>query len=39
VTKALSAVRADSTDSPNCLPVLLSISVFPLFSFWFRAVD
>ena len=39
--------RTDSTDSPNCLLLLLSISVFyflvffcfPLFSCWFRAVD
>ena len=39
--------RIDSADSPDCLPILLSISVFyflffsvfPLFSFWFRAVD
>ena len=39
---------ADSTDSPDCLPILLSISVYfyflvflfpPLFSCWFRAVD
>jgi len=37
----------DSTDSPDCLLILLSISVFLLFSFflfstfssWFRAVD
>jgi len=34
--------RTDSTDSPDCLPILLSISVsyffcFPLFSCWFRA--
>ena len=39
--------RIDSADSPDYLPILLSISVFyflffpvfPLFSFWFRAVD
>jgi len=39
--------RIDSADSPDCLPILLSISVFyflffsvfPLLSFWFRAVD
>ena len=39
--------RTDSMDSPDCLPTLLSISVFyflvffyvfPLFSCWFRAV-
>jgi len=38
--------RTDFTDSANCLPILLSVSVFtfqfilfPLFSCWFRAVD
>jgi len=31
--------RTDSTDSPDCLPILLSISVFLLFGCWFRAVD
>ena len=39
--------RIDCTDSPNCLPTLLSICVFyffiffcfPLFICWFRAVD
>ena len=39
--------RTDSTDSPDCLPILLSVSVFYLvlflfstfFSFWFGAVD
>ena len=39
--------RTDSTDFPDCLPILLSMSVFyslvfpfpPLFSCWFRAVD
>ena len=37
----------DSTDSPDCLPILLNIpvfllfsfSAFPLFSCWFRAAD
>ena len=33
---------ARCTDSPDCLPILLSISsfssFFPIFSFWFRAV-
>ena len=38
-------VRTDTTDSLDCLPILLSVSVFyflvfsPLFSYWFRAVD
>jgi len=35
-------LRTDSTDSPECLLLLLSISVFfcfTLFSCWFRAVD
>jgi len=38
-------VRTDATDSLDCLPILLSVSVFyflvfsPLFSYWFRAVD
>jgi len=40
-------IRNDYTLSPDCLPILLSITVFllfsfsvsPLFSCWFRAVD
>jgi len=39
-------IRTDSTDSPDCYRILLSISVFlhfsssfPLFTFWFRVVD
>ena len=39
--------RTDSTDSPDCLPILLSVSVFyflifrffHFLLFWFRAVD
>ena len=29
----------NSTDSQDCLPILLSKSVFPPFSFWFRAFE
>jgi len=37
-------LRTDSTDPPDCLPILMSISLlfsftFPLFTCWFRVVD
>jgi len=40
----LLVIRTDSTDPPDCLPILMSISLlfsftFPLFTCWFRVVD